>query len=178
MLSRAGAGVGTGAGAGSKLDQLHNTANERLWVIRSDRSGQMSDCERIAQVTHVKRATVSESLRLFMTKEQPWANSLRSLMINERWTQKIWLKLYFLYDKKNQWFAHSLFFNERCELIAQVAHQKWVTMSKRSGPSPKMSKSLVFFSKSLFCSFFWEKNSNLLRKMMSKFQALVYTRTY
>ena len=32
-------------------------------AIRSDRSGQMSDCEKIAQVAHVKRATVRDSLR-------------------------------------------------------------------------------------------------------------------
>ena len=37
-------------------------SNERLWVICSDRSGQMSDCEQIAQVAHVKRATMSELL--------------------------------------------------------------------------------------------------------------------
>ena len=34
-----------------------------LWAICSDRSGQMSNCERIAQVAHVKRVTMSESLR-------------------------------------------------------------------------------------------------------------------
>ena len=37
-------------------------SNERLWVICSHRSGQMSKCEQIAQVACVKRATVS-SLR-------------------------------------------------------------------------------------------------------------------
>ena len=38
-------------------------SNELLWAIRSDRSGQMSDYERIAQVAHVahvKRATMSK----------------------------------------------------------------------------------------------------------------------
>ena len=45
---------------------------ERLGVIRSDRKAN-EDCEQIAQVAHIKRATVSESLRLLMTNEQPWA---------------------------------------------------------------------------------------------------------
>ena len=46
--------------------------------------------------------------------------------------------------KKNERFAHSLFLNERCEQIAQVAH------------------SLIF----------WQKTSNSLRKPMSEFPAL------
>ena len=47
-------------------------SNERQWAISSDRSGQMSDCERIAQAAHVKRATVSESL-VFCEKMSEWA---------------------------------------------------------------------------------------------------------
>ena len=39
----------------------------------SDRSRQMSDRERIDQVTQRKWATVSELLRLLKTNEQPWA---------------------------------------------------------------------------------------------------------
>ena len=41
-------------------------SNERIWAIRSDCSGQMSDCERIAQVAHDKWVTVSDSLRSLM----------------------------------------------------------------------------------------------------------------
>ena len=40
---------------------------------------------------------------------------------------------------KNERFAHSLFFGEQCEWIAQVAHQKWVTWVNRSGHLTKMS---------------------------------------
>ena len=40
------------------------------WVIHSRRSLQKSDRERFAQVTHDKRATVSDFLRSLMTKEQ------------------------------------------------------------------------------------------------------------
>ena len=76
----------------------------------------MSHCEPIAQVPHDKRATVSESLRSLMIKEQ-MRESLRSLMIkepmreslvflanssftlsltkNKQFAQKIIIKLYF-----------------------------------------------------------------------------------
>ena len=50
--------------------------------------------------------------------------------------------------------------NERCERIAQVAHQKWATMSEslRSlTKNERMSKSLIFLSKSLIRSFFEKK---------------------
>ena len=40
---------------------------------------------------------------------------------------------------KNEQIAHFLFFGERCEWIAQVAHQKWAMWANRSGRSPKMS---------------------------------------
>ena len=39
-------------------------------LICTDRSRQMSDCEQIAQVANIKRATVSKSLRSLMTNEQ------------------------------------------------------------------------------------------------------------
>ena len=40
---------------------------------------------------------------------------------------------------KNERIAHSLFFGERCEWIAQVAHQKRAMWANRSDHSPKMS---------------------------------------
>ena len=43
-------------------------SNEQLWTIRSDRSGQMSDREWIAQVAHDKWATMSDSLKKNLTK--------------------------------------------------------------------------------------------------------------
>ena len=130
----------------------------------------MSDHERIAQVTQDKWTTMSDLLR--------------SLMINERMSdsqKKFWLKKYKIFFfcmffigfflKKNEWFAHSLFFGERCEQIAQVVHQKWATMShslmllrgnerswgNRTGCSPKMSESLVVLSESLIHSFLGKK---------------------
>ena len=44
-------------------------SNERLCAILSERSRQMSDCERITQVTQEKGATVSDSLRSLMINE-------------------------------------------------------------------------------------------------------------
>ena len=48
-------------------------SNEQLWAVRSDRSRQMSDHERIAQVTQRKWVTLSKSLRSLKTNEWPWA---------------------------------------------------------------------------------------------------------
>ena len=71
----------------------------------------------------------------------------------------------------------SLTKNERCEQIAQVAHQKWATMSNslrlltknerpwtnRSGRSPKMSESLVFWANRSLAHFF-SKNKRFTQK--------------
>ena len=68
--------------------------NERMWAIRSSSSGQMSDCERIAQVAHDKWANVSVSLWSLRTNERiAWfflSKSLisLSLTINEQFPQK------------------------------------------------------------------------------------------
>ena len=54
------------------------------------------------------------------------------------------------FNLKNERFAHSLFFGEQCERIAQVAHQNWAMWANRSGCSPKMSdvsKSLRLLTK-------------------------------
>ena len=42
-----------------------------LSLICSDHSNQMSNCEQIAQMAFVKKATMSKSLRSLMTKEHP-----------------------------------------------------------------------------------------------------------
>ena len=104
-------------------------AKERLWANCSGRSWQMSDRERFAQVAHDK-----------------W--------VNERFTQKFWLKkskiLFFsmfyirFFYLKNERFAHSLFFGEQCEQIAKVAHQKLAMWANPSGRSLKMSNNKRF----------------------------------
>ena len=65
-------------------------------------------------------------------------------MINKRMNnslKKVWLKklFYICFFFLNDEFDHSLFFGERCERIAQVAHQKWAMWVNPSGRSPKMS---------------------------------------
>ena len=104
----------------------------------SGRSCQKSNCEWIAQVAHDKRATVSDLLRVLMRKEQ-MSQSLffiencsfaLSLKKKSNLQKKMWLSsdflvrfLYvFLQVFFKEQFAYSLFFNERCERIAQVAH--------------------------------------------------------
>ena len=54
----------------------------------------------------------------------------------------------------------SLTKNEQCEQIAHVAHLKWITMSK-------LLRSLIFL----------QKTSDLLRKPMSEFPALINTQS-
>ena len=44
---------------------------------------------------------------------------------------------------KNDWFAHSLIYGERCERIAQVNHQKWAN----EWFACFLSESLIFFAK-------------------------------
>ena len=163
------AGLGIRSFAHRSFAQLLRS-NERLWAIRSYCSGQMSNCERIAQVAHVKRATVS--------------NSLRSIMINE-WRREslvFWGNCSFALSlTKNEQFAlknltEIVFFSTFCFKL--LIHSFLMShMSKSSGCSPKMSELLVFWANWWFfekiahsliiCSFFCKKTSASLRKPMS-----------
>ena len=180
--------------------------NQQLWANRSGHSRQMSHYEQIAQVAHDKWAIMSNSLRLLMINEQ------MSDLLKNCWLKKSKLLIFTLFyivffGSKNEWFAHSLIFGERCERIAQVAHQKWEMWANCSVHSPKMSdherfaqvahhkwatmseslrsltrneqmsELLVLMSESLICPFFLQKTSNLLRKLMSNFPALIKTHT-
>ena len=64
---------------------------------------------------------------------------------------------------KNERIAHSLFFGEQCEQIAQVAHQKLAVWVNCSGRSPKISDheqiSQVAHQKWAHRSYFWAKRS-------------------
>ena len=62
------------------------------------------------------------------------SNSLKKFWLNK--SKNLFFSICYL---KNEQMAHSLFFGERCEWIAQVAHQKWAMWANRSGRSPKMS---------------------------------------
>ena len=54
-------------------------------------------------------------------------------------------------------FAHSLFFNEQCERIAQVAHQTWAMWANCSGSSPKMSEIRSFLANRSYSLIFCKK---------------------
>ena len=149
--------------------------NEQLWANHSGRSFQKSDCERIAQVSYDKWATISNSLRSLMINEQIaclfWLNRSFTLALtkNEPLAQKkltkiIFFVTFFEHLKQNKWFAHSLFFIEWCEWIAQVAHQKWANHS--------------FFWVNCSSAHFSQKTSNSLRKPMSKFPTLPKGQVY
>ena len=83
--------------------------NELMWVIRSGRSGQMSDCERISQVAHDKWANMSDSLRSLRRNVRSWANRSGCSVKMSKWTNRS------LFEQ----IAHSLTFlakNERSEI--------------------------------------------------------------
>ena len=77
-----------------------------MWAIHSGSSGQMSNCEQIAQFAHDKWVNVSDLLRLLMTNERMSkslgffiANSSFSLLLTkfEQFTQNFLNKIKFLY---------------------------------------------------------------------------------
>ena len=133
----------------------------------------MSDCERFAQIAQDKWVTVSKSLRSLMSKERPWENRTK----NEWFAYKNLTNIVFFGRFIVRFFYRAIcsfpFFNERCEQMAQVAHQKWMmwatcseTMSKwlRSlTKNERMSESLMVAHKKwatwASCSFFWVNRS-------------------
>ena len=112
----------------------------------------MSNCERITQVAQDKWAIRSKSLRSLMTNERPrerFAQVAHDKWAIEQFAQKslakkskiLFFSMFYIrfFHLKNERFAHSLFFNEQCEQIAPVDHQKWAMWANRSSHSPKMS---------------------------------------
>ena len=108
-------------------------------MIRSDHSWQKSYCEWTAQVTLQKWATMMDLLQFLSKNEWRWANpsffwANSSFAHKKRLAQqnlnKTVFSCKFFVSFKNEWFAHSLFFKELCEQIAQVALNKRVTVSK------------------------------------------------
>ena len=126
--------------------------NEQLWANHSGRSFQKSDCEQIAQVSYDKWATISNSLRSLMINEQIaclfWLNRSFTLALtkNEPLAQKKLTKIIFFVT----FFEHL----KQKQVICSFPLFYWVMWVNRSGRSPKMSKSLVFLSELLICSFF------------------------
>ena len=151
----------------------------RSFTHRSFRSNQSSYCERFAQIAQDKWATVSKLLRSLKTNERPWA--IRSGCSEEmaKKSKILFFSMFYIrfFYLKNERIAHSLFFGERCEWIAQVAHQKWAMWANRSGRSPKMSE---WVNRSFFwanCSFahFWAKNERFARKTDERIPSPGYT---
>ena len=66
---------------------------------------------------------------------------------------------------KNEQIAHSLFFDEQCEWIAQVPHKKWAMWANCSGPSPKISDHERFAH---IAQRKWAIGSDLLRSLTKK----------
>ena len=112
--------------------------NEQLWANRSGHSCQKSDHEQIASVAHDKWVTMSDSLRSLMINEQMseslvFSERIAHLLVRSKkqairsknLTKVVFFGTFFVRIFLNQRFAHSLLFNERCERLAQVAHQKW-----------------------------------------------------
>ena len=123
----------------------------------------MSDCERFTQIAQAKWATVSKSLRSLMINEQ-MSDSLNKFLLKKY--KILFFSMFYIgfFILKNERFAHSLIFGERCERIAQVAHQKWAMWANRSGRSPKMSdvsKLLRSLTKNERC----ERMSELLKSL-------------
>ena len=123
---------------------------------------------------------MSDPERFARVAQRKWANERFAQKILAKKSKILFFSMFYIrfFILKNERFAHSLFFNERCEQIAQVAHQKWAMWANRSGLSPKMknermSELRIFLSELLIRSFFLPKASSSLRKPMSEFPALV-----
>ena len=99
-------------------------SSEQLWVIRSDRSRQMSDCEQIAQVPHIKRGTVSNLLKS-LTKKERKSDSLINFWLKN-------LKSYFLY------VLYTFFYLKKWAICSFPLFW-WAMWANCSGCSPKMS---------------------------------------
>ena len=129
--------------------------------------------EQIAQVAQDKWATVRDSLRSIIINEQ-MSDALKKFWLNK---SKIlffsMLCIGFLNNKMSDLLIpsfmvsdvseslRSLTINERCEQIAQGAHQKWATISN-SLRSLRANRSFFWAN----CSFaiFWAKNEPFTRK--------------
>ena len=125
--------------------------NEQMWAICSGRSGQMSDCEQIAQVVHEKWANVSDLLRLLTTNEWFAQKKSKKIVFFVRFIQLFEVKKSFAHSFWAKWVnclrslrtnerpwairSRSLIPSERPERIAQVAHQKWAIRSLRNSMS-------------------------------------------
>ena len=156
----------------------------RSFTHCSDHSDQMRDCERFAHIAQDQWATVRKLLRSLMTNEWRWAIRLSREWANPSFfkqithfsfahkkraiCKKIWQKSYFLvcfcsfFVSLKKTIRSFPFFDERCEQIAQVAHQKWANCSFFLANRSFANYSLIFL----------QKKSNSLRKPMNEYPTL------
>ena len=143
----------------------------------------MSDCERIAQVTHDKWATVRDLLRSLMINEQ-MSNSLNNFWLKK---SKILFFSMFYVGVSSSFLMSDV--SESLRLLTKMSdvskllrlltknEQPWAIYSD---PSPKMSNheriAQVTHQKWANCSLFWaifsQKMNASLRKLMSEFPVL------
>ena len=146
-----------------------------MWAIHSGCSGQMSDCEQIAQVAHDKWANVSDLLRSLRTNEQmskklsffkqiahflfcsqKMSDSLKKIRKNRFFYV---FTVFFEVFKKSKRFSHSFWANVSDLLRSLRRNER--SWAIRSGCSPKKwanEQIAHFLSQSLICSIFLPKN--------------------
>ena len=132
----------------------------------------MSEREGITQVPQDKWATVSDLLKSLMINEQMsdlltkfWLKKSKILFLSLFYIgffflmSDLLIPLFLVSDVSES--LRSLTKNERCERIAQVAHQKWAN-----------ERITLFFEQIAHSLIFGQKTTDLLRKLMSEFPAL------
>ena len=138
-------------------------SNEGLWAIRSDRSTEMSDCERIVHLLISLKSNewlwairsdrswemcdCERMFRLLKTNEQPWANrSGRSWQMSDRerfaqvahdkWANERFAKQIWL----KSYFLIRFLYVKKTRVIRSFPLFYWAMWANRSGRSPKMSE--------------------------------------
>ena len=100
------------------------------------------------QITQINLAAVSDSLRLLRTNLNEWIPRFF-------WANRSFALLLTI----NKQFAHSLFFHERCERMAQVAYYKWAMLVTQVAHQKWENEQIAsflseFLIRSLFSHFF------------------------
>ena len=149
--------------------------NERLWETPSGCSWQMSKCERFAQVAQDKLANERIAHFLFCSQK------------NEQLAQKNSEKIVFLYVfycflKKQKICSFLLSEVSKLLRLLRTNERPWAIHSGHSegmSDCKRIAKVVIkkeqiahFLSEFLICSLFWQKKSDLLWNLMSKFPTL------
>ena len=133
--------------------------NERLWAYRSGRSRQINNRERIAQVTHDKWAYERLAQQILAKK-----SNFLVFFINVFYFSDSLIPSFLMSDVSES--LRSLTKNERCEWIAQVAHQKWGN-EQIANFFEWITHLLIFSQKQAIRSENWWANSQPWNKLYS-----------